>query len=64
MMRALLHLLKSSAPSPNAKQSFHPGQHSKPVSNATTASFAKEEEETREGRGGGFTLAGPPSGNI
>jgi len=53
-MRALpsLHLLRRSAPSPNAKQSFHPGQHPKPVTNATTWPQQQQASQKEEEEGG------------
>ena len=52
MMRALLHLLRSNAHSPNVKQSCHLGQNTKPVKNAATAaSFAhRGSRNDRKGR--------------
>ena len=71
MMRALLHLPRSNAHSPNVKQSAHLGQNTKPAKNATTwlqqqqALHTEEAEKTEKGGGGaqGFMLAGPSSGN-
>ena len=51
-MRALLHLLRSNAHSPNVKQSCHLGQNTKPAKNAATAaSFAhRGSGKDRKGR--------------
>ena len=51
-MRALLHLLRSNAHSPNVKQSSHLGQNTKPVKNAATAaSFVLHTEEAEKTKG-------------